>query len=198
MPQINLAPESQYLLAIRRRQNRIYYIALFIIVLFLITWAGFVFTENSYQNNLSQAQDDLAAVNTQLAAMGEKASRVSSFEHRTRVLGELLNRRVSWAPVYNELEKLLPAPAILTHMEVDITSSEIKFSGFAPTLDDIAQTLASISSSNAPNKVFISGSVTAVKNINQQTTEDAPANNVKQFSGTILYNPTAIKVNQPL
>lgn len=196
MPQINLAPESQYLQAIRRRQRRIYFVSLLIILLTLIAWGGFAYTESQSEKKLRAAEDELASVETQLAAMGDKAVRVASFESRTADLGRLMNMRRSWIPLLDEIEKRLPPSAVLTSLHASASNPTVQIIGHASTMDEIAQAFASLTRAGGEQSVIADGSVESVAQFREEGSEDQPGAEKMGFSGRLEVNASALKISQ--
>lgn len=156
MAEINLAPGSEYLGLIRRRRRRAYLLAMLLLGGVAAAWGGlFVF-----EQRLVEAKRDIARrlsnVEGEITRLGDEAERVTLFEERLTAVDALLTQHIAWDPFLQDLERLLPSPAIVDRLDVSLRDDSIELEGETPDLDAIAQTLASLVSTPGRPTIFSS------------------------------------------
>jgi Tfp pilus assembly protein PilN len=194
MPQINLAPESQYLLAARRRHRRAYIIASVIVLLAVVAWGSAYAFERRAAGNLDEARQELARIQTEISRLGDASKRVSAFEQRSAALGSLLESHLSWAPLLSELERLLPPSTVLSRFSAKSTSSVVEFSGRAPSLDSVAQAIASLTTRPDRQTMFTRGSVAAARQAGSTGADGQPVESHFDFSGSLEFQPDSLRL----
>jgi Tfp pilus assembly protein PilN len=143
MAQINLAPQVQLMLAAKRRQRRLYFLAGSLVVIMLIVWSGLWFISNQYVKTIQAKENQLASYKSQLAGLKSDNTRMNNFESRLASLNKLISQRRSWNPIFQEIEKLIPANTVINTLEADLDLAVIKISAYTPTLDDVSLVIAS-------------------------------------------------------
>ena len=152
--QINLAPETQFAAAARRRRRVLYIIAAVIVVVALLAWLLLFGLRQRAQAQVAAVDESIAALETEITRLGGDADRVASFEGRLAALETLLDRHVTWTPLLQEFERLLPPAVTLTSLEVAEGGSTIQIAGTTPNLDDVAQLLASLETGSDRETLF--------------------------------------------
>ncbi|MGH9857990.1 MAG: hypothetical protein ACRD4B_09115, partial [Acidobacteriota bacterium] len=99
MPSVNLAPGTQHLVIVRRRQVRLYSIAGGLVGLALLIWGGIFLYVQFLEGQQQEAQEQLQAVDLKIATIEEDAQRVLLFEERLKALDTLLEHHITWNPV---------------------------------------------------------------------------------------------------
>lgn len=166
MPTINLAPETRYLLEQKKRQQFLFLVAFGIVILSLLIWAGLAFTRSVVQQQLQQVQAEINAVETRISELDDVAQRIVLFERRSAALQQLLTSRLNWDPILQEIERLLPPPAVL-HRLTAADDGSLELEGNTPDIDILAQTLASLKTTPTHATLF---PTINFKGINRQET----------------------------
>lgn len=159
MATINLAPGAQYLASIRRRRRFLIGLTTAIFLVTTLTWLGAYLYVKSIEGNIARAQTELQQLETQLAALKPDLDRIMLFEGRLTTLKTLLDNHISWVPLLAEIEKLLPPPIVLTTVTVQSDTGIVDVIGNAPDVDQIAQTLASLTAARQPAQLFTEGEI---------------------------------------
>lgn len=154
MAQINLAPQTQFAAAARRRRRVLYIIAAGVLVVLLLAWLVLFGLRQRAQAHVTAVDESIASLETEITRLGDDVDRVASFEGRLSALETLLDQHVTWTPLLQEFERLLPPAVTLTSLEVSEGGSTIRIGGIAPNLDDIAQLLASLESGSDRQTLF--------------------------------------------
>lgn len=154
MPQINLAPGTQYIVAAKRRRTMVYMASLVIIAAVLIAWGVVVIVEKTYENKLAAVKSDTVNVDTEIARLSTDVERVQSFEERLSALNGLLKSQVSWGVFLQNLEQYLPPQVILSELAIVDGGKQLEMQFSAPTLDDAAQAVASLRNRPGRNTLF--------------------------------------------
>lgn len=160
MPQINLAPGTQYIIAAKRRRRMVYVASFVLIAVIFIVWGTVFATEKLYENKLTRIKSETAKVNTEIARLDEQAKRVEAFDGRLKALNTLLQQHISWDPMLKDLERLLPPAINLDNLVLAITDKTMTIKGAAATVDDVAQVLASLTNQEGRATAFDSVNVT--------------------------------------
>lgn len=154
MATINLAPGTQYIAAIRRRQRTLFSLSAGIIIAVVLVWAGLFLLNQAAEKNLLQTQGELSALERSLAEMGPDVERITLFEERLAALDSLLDHHSRYTPLLQEIERLLPPPTVLTTLAVNTQRGVAEMTGTTPNIDEVAQTLASLTASPGRATVF--------------------------------------------
>src|SRR3989344_4287266 len=144
MAQINLAPGSQYLIAVRRRRRMIYGTAAVIALVVIIVGAVLSVMVSRAEAEEQALQQQVQSVETQIAQASEKVKRIQLFEQRLTTLSQLMQNHRTWTRYAEELERLLPPETILTDIQGDYENGTIQLTGSTPNIDSAAIALASL------------------------------------------------------
>lgn len=166
MAQINLAPGSQYLSVVRRRRRILYILAALIAVVTVSAGLLLKILVSQAEHEKQAVRQELYSVETRIAQASAEVKRVQLFERRLETLDELLNNHQTWTLYLQELERLLPPGTVLTYIQGSHAMGAVEFSGSAPSLDGIAQALASLQDqSESHPTLFSSGTVSAISHV---------------------------------
>lgn len=154
MATINLAPTNEYSVAIQKRQRLLLIITGVVIVLLLTFWAILFFLTWQVGQQNEKRQATLSSVETEIAKLRDTAERVVLFERRLQSMDTLLKQHVSWDPLLREIERLLPPSATLQQARMRLDDGTITVNGSTPNLDELAQTVASLTSSTEHPTIF--------------------------------------------
>jgi len=144
MAQINLAPGTQYAVAARKRRLKMYGLTALVVVIMVAVIGVLWMWQTSISQQLEEVEGNLRAVNSEIALASGAAREVELFEGRLNVLDNLLDSHVSWDPLWQELERLLPPPTVLKGVRAGVDERVVKVSGTTTDMDQLAQTLASL------------------------------------------------------
>lgn len=193
MPSINLAPGTQYIIAARKRRVQLYALAIIIVGIFACAWVVLAQYEGSLLNQDEKLQTDISNANAQIEALRDKAVRVSLFEKRLVEIKTLLSTHVQWNPVFDALEKLLPADTLITSIDAASDSPTITIQGVTSNIDQIAVAIASLTRSQPGTivgtqvpSIFTAGSLKNVQRQEQKTGEQVTS--VYTFSMTLTFD----------
>lgn len=153
MATINLAPGTQYLAAARRRRRLLFSGTALLVIVLIIVGVVLELLTTAAARQLRLVEEELRGVETEIAALGPDVERITLFEQRLAALDGLLSNHLSWTPFFKDLERLLPAPAVIGKLSVELESGIVAISAVAPNIDDVAQTIASLATS--PNRLTI-------------------------------------------
>lgn len=185
MPSINLAPGTEYIIAARKRRQRLYAISFAIIALFVVVYGILFFMKQSLMRTNEALAGNLAIVNQQIDSAKNDVHRVELFERRLGQTQQLLDDHVKWARIYSDLERLLPVNTTLTSFDAGTDVSTVTVQGITPDIDVIAQTVASLSSKQS---VFMNGSVKSVTRQDIKNGDQIGTSYI--FTITLTINPT--------
>ncbi len=198
MATINLAPGTQFIITARRRRRRLYLMALGIAVIFSLIWLGLVLYARHLQQSLDAVNSQLRQVQLEIAKLEPDASRIRLFERRLQGMDSLLKTHISWEPVLQDLERLLPAESVLTLFDVNKDTGRVSLDGITPNIDQVAVTLASLVNTESRETVFTSGSLQSVKREETAQGEDQPAVVRYVFSAELKFDPTVVRRDKQL
>lgn len=193
MAEINLAPGTEYAGVVRHRRRRTLGLATLLIAVVAIVWGGLFI----YQQRLVQEKRDadrrLSAVEAEIARLGDQGKRVTLFENRLVAVDSLLTAHIAWDPFLQDLEKVLPPPALINRLKVSLEDGTIELTGETPDLDVVAQTLASLVSTSARPTIFTSGALQSVKRIEQENPAGEPVSVRYDFSADLTFDPSRLQ-----
>ncbi|MBI3250554.1 MAG: hypothetical protein HYZ61_01730 [Candidatus Andersenbacteria bacterium] len=172
MPSVNLAPGTQYAIAARHRRQRLFWLALVIFVILALIWVGMLLYRKQVEGELSDTRDQLSTVQSELARLNDEAQRVEAFEKQLSSLSQLMQEHVVWEPLFQGIERLLPAPVRLTNLEAKGETGELFLTGRTPDVDQLSQALASLETESSP---FDVGQLTQVTRVETPAGEGEPA-----------------------
>lgn len=188
MAEINLAPGTQYLLEVRRRQRRLYTIAVILVggvaTIMITIWLW----QAVLNRQLTDVKVRLNGVEAELTKLKPVADRISLFEGRLQLMDSLLTSRRSSAPLLRELERLLPSSAVIVSFSVKMDEGIIELSGTTPTIEEVAKTLASLSAKPAHSTLFSRARLLSVSR--QEPSGGAP---VYSFSAQLSFSPNQLQ-----
>ena len=128
-----------------------------------VIWGGLLAWENNVTQELEGHTVALQKLEAEITRAGDTVQRIESFESRLEALDRLLDERIQWAPVFAEIERLLPATTRISHLGFGSDLNELTVIGSAPTVDDVAETLASLRDAPARETLFEDIEVGAVR-----------------------------------
>lgn len=170
MPSVNLAPGTQQIVAAQRRRRRLFLFTFLIIVAVGLAWGGLLFYRQSLNDQLTDEQDQLRKIQTEIARLSGNAERVELFEQRLGAVAGLLDQHVAWEPVFQGIERLLPPTVVLKSLDVDGNRGEVAISGITSDTDQVAGALASLLS-DQNQTIFSNGQFSEVSRSVQTSAE---------------------------
>lgn len=198
VPGINLAPGSQYVLALRKRRLKLFMLSFLIVLVLGGIWAALYSYEQQVERERDDVQAQIRQVQLAIAELSDSASRVVLFEERLKSLNTLLDNHITWDPMFGDLEKLLLQPVVLKTLNARAEGSRVELEGEAGDVDQIAQTIASLKDSIGHKTIFTSVQCSNIgrKEETIQGAEGVPPTTVVKygFSAELLFNPSHIKV----
>ena len=165
MPSINLAPGTEFIIAARKRRQRLYFAAFVIVLLSGIGFTVLFFIEQSLNAQDEALKTSIQTADTQIEQSQADALRVSLFEKRLTETKSLLDDHVKWDQVFSDVERLLPPATVLTSMDAGTDSSTVAIQGTTPDMDTVAQTISSLSSGQNNVSIFSDGKVKSVDRV---------------------------------
>ncbi|MEX2055018.1 MAG: hypothetical protein WD972_02450 [Candidatus Andersenbacteria bacterium] len=195
MATINLAPGTQYLTALRRRRRWLFILSTVITIVVMLVGVGLWLYSERTERAITVVQEELRGVETQIAAMGPEVDRINLFEQRLAVLDTLLQNHISWSPFFTDLERLLPAPTVLNELQVDIALQSATIVATTPTIDEVAQTLASLTSSPTRPTIFQATNLNNIKRV-ESAIPDAPVSVVYSFNAKLPFRAELLKTSR--
>lgn len=194
MATLNLVPGNEYLELARRRQRRLLIGAGVGAVVFILIWGVLLGMRASVASNVKETQGRLRAVEAEIAKLDTVAERIRLFEQRIVALSALLDQHVSWGPLLQEIERLMPLNTRLLSVAAQANDGVIEISGLTPNLDELAQTIASLRHSPQHTSLF---SEVSLGDVDLRSTEPgAPA--LYRFTLVLTFDPTVIRSNSSL
>lgn len=154
MATINLAPGTQYLAGIRRRRQSLFMLAGGVALATVVVWAGLFVWQQRAQQQFTEVQASVASIERRIVEAGPDVQRITLFEQRLGALENLLENHLSYGPILRELERLLPGPTVLQEISIDADLGSVTLIGVTPNVDEVAQTLASLSSDTGHPTLF--------------------------------------------
>lgn len=190
MPSVNLAPGTQHVVAAQRRRRRLFLLTFLILVVVGIAWGGLLFYRSRLTAELEAEQEKLRTINTEIARLSDNADRVQLFERRLGAISTLLDNHITWEPVFQTIEGLLPASVTLTSLDVNASQGELSIGGVTTDTDQVAQALASLLADQSQT-IFSNGKFSKVARVGQTVGEGATAQEIVQyqFQITLTFNP---------
>jgi len=162
MAQINLAPGTAFIAAARRRQRTLYVISAVSVLALVTIWGSLFLWESRVTQQRDAAAANLQKVKGELTLAGDGVTRIEEFEGRLLALDQLLDKHIELAPIFAEIERLLPSATVLTQIDANITDGKILIKGKTPAVDVVAQTLASMRDTPARATLFASASFSSI------------------------------------
>ncbi len=190
MPSINLAPGTQYIITARKRRVRLYVIAIGIALIFLLGWFGLFMYVRILKASSNDVKTQITSVDQKIQALHDEATRVAFFEKRLTDVSQILDTHIGWDKVFVEIERLLPADAVLTTFDAASDKSAIIIEGTTQNIDQIALALASLTDSPSHPTLFKKGTV---KTIQRQEQKNGDVSNiVYAFNMTLEFSSDAL------
>lgn len=194
--EINLAPGTEYAGLLRRRRRRVVLWTFLIGIVTAAAWGGLFI----YQQQLIQEKRDadrrLSAVEAEITRLGDQGQRITLFENRLLAVDSLLSEHISWDPFLQDLERLLPPPAVVNRLEVNVGDNSAELSGQTPDLDIIAQTLASVISTPARPTIFTAANLENVNRVQQDSPEGEVLSVHYEFAAKLSFDSSKIRHGQ--
>ena len=191
MATINLAPGTQYLTAIRRRRRFLYGLSAVVIALVVLIWATLFFMNQAAARNLQEAQGELSALERRIAEAGPDVERITLFEQRLAAVDSLLDRHSKYSVALLEIERLLPPPTVLTNLNIDTRLGVADIVGKTPTIDEVAQTLASLATTPGRTTIFKEAELQSILR-NEVKTGDVVTGVEYVFKARLPFNPSIL------
>ncbi len=193
---INLAPGTQYIVASQKRRQRLYFLSAVIAILAIVVWAALGIYKWQAGNKLAEASTNLQTVEGEISKLDTDAKRIVLFEQRLKNLDQLLDGHISWNPLLAEIERLLPPTTVVTALSVDSSQSTMTLSGFTPDVDQVAQTLASLTNASDHKTLFSGASINTITR-QEQKNPDGTAGPVRyQFGAELTFDPSVLQINK--
>lgn len=193
---INLAPGTKYIVAAGARRRRLYLLSALIAVIVAIAWIGLAVYKAQAEKKLAAATGQLQSLEAEIAKLDTDARRIVLFEQRLKNLDELLDSHISWDPVATEIERLLPTTTTLTAIGVDATQTTMTVTGRTPDIDQVAQTLASLSSSPAHKTIFTRATINTITRQELKNPDGTPNTTRYEFGAELTFDPAVLYVNK--
>lgn len=187
MATINLAPSTHYIAVARRRRQILFATSGGVVLLLILIWLGLFLLVKASESRVNDIQAQVAAVQTQIASSNADVDRIVAFEQRISGLDTLLKNRMTIGPFFTQFEKLLPPTISLVHVELGTATGEIQVDGRASSLDDVAQTVASLNRPDDP--VFQAVTINQMVRKTSPTAGEPP---FYQFQLTMHLKPNAL------
>jgi Tfp pilus assembly protein PilN len=168
MASINLAPGTEYIIAARRRRQRLYSVSVVIILLFALGYGILFFIQKSLTTQNEALKTEIQVLSTKIEASKADATRVALFEKRLVETRGLLDAHIKWDQVFTDAERLLPPAVVLTDIEAGTNASTVTISGTTSDMDAVAQTIASLSAGQNHDSMFSNGIVKSVNRVEQK------------------------------
>jgi Tfp pilus assembly protein PilN len=168
---INLAPGTEYIIAARKRRTRLYLISVAIVVIFTIAYGVLFFYVQALEQKNTDIQAGISVASADLHKKNDIVIRVAEFEKRLTQTKALLDTHVYWESLFADLERLLPTDTVLTSFEAKSTDTTVSIQGTTPSIDAVAQAMASLSAGPAHASVFKNGIVKSVSRADQKNGE---------------------------
>ncbi len=181
MAQINLAPGTQLIAAARRRRRSLYMSGFLLLLLVGVIWSGLWVWENNVTQELEGNTVALQKLEAEITRAGDTVQRIESFESRLEALDRLLDERIQWAPVFAEVERLLPPATVITALRFHDEQGEIAVSGRTPTIDVVAQSIASLRDDPARETLFSDVNVSNIRRVSRLDDSGAELGSEYQF-----------------
>lgn len=196
MATINLAPGTQYLASVRRRRRMIFSASAIVVLVAGVVWLGAFLYSSSLAKEITQGQANVSSLDTKIAAVGPDVARIKLFEGRLYSLESLLDTHVVWTPLFADIEKLLPAPIVLTTLNIRGEEGIVEVSANAPDIDQIAQTLASLTAVKNPGALFSSGHISSVRRAEVADASGQAVGTSYQFDAKLLFDAERLRLTQ--
>ncbi len=191
MPSINLAPGTQYVVAARKRRVRVFAIAGIVAIIFIVIAVGLFAYNQQISSSQATLNDQVRSVELNIAAIGEDTKRVELFENRLKDLDDLLDKHISLEPLFQDIERLLPAGTTLTTLEIDVENATVHMQGTTTDVDQVAQAIASLVDAETHKTVFTSSTFESIQR-NEITNEEAVS--IQYTFGLVLtFNPSILR-----
>ena len=191
MPSINLAPGTQYVVAARKRRVRVFAIAGIVAIIFIVIAVGLFAYNQQISSSQATLNDQVRSVELNIAAIGEDTKRVELFENRLKDLDDLLDKHISLEPLFQDIERLLPAGTTLTTLEIDVENATVHMQGTTTDVDQVAQAIASLVDAETHKTVFTRSTFKSIQR-NEITNEEAVS--IQYTFGLVLtFNPSILR-----
>lgn len=193
MAEINLAPGSEYAGLLRKRRRRLHALAVLVSLGIALVWGGFFVFEQQLVQNQRELDSRLASVEAEITRLGDQGQRVTLFEKRLAAVDALLTRHITWDPFFQDLERLLPPPTLMSRLKAILHEGTLELTGVTPDLDIIAQTLASLVSSRERGTFFTSGTLQSVNRLQQENPAGEVVSVQYDFGATLTFDPKQLE-----
>lgn len=188
MPSINLAPGTQYIISARKRRVRLYAIAILIVGIFALAWAGLYMYQASLTKTDEGIQQKIRTADAQIQTLHNEAVRVALFEKRLGEVKNLLDNHVRWNPIFTDLERLLPSDTVITNFDATSDSPTITVQGVTAQMDQVSVAVASLTAGGSQPSVFTGGSVKSIQRQESPVEGQAPTISYL-FTLTLAFDP---------
>lgn len=173
MATINLAPGSQYAAAARQRQQILLVTSFGLVVVTAAIGAMIWFVDLQTKRQLALVEQQLKNINIQIDEREPDVTRIVEFENKIESLKQILSDHVIWTPILIELERLIPITTSLTSINLNEDSNILQLSGRTRNLDQVAEFLSSLTSSESRSTVFIDHDLSGVNRVVEDLADSA-------------------------
>lgn len=193
MPDINLAPGTQFVLQARRRRRRLFMLSAFVVVLALVVWGALFLYLNRLESQQADIANQLRNVELEIASLEKEAQRIVLFEKRLTSLDSLLNSHVSWDKLLQDVERLMPGETVLTNLAVSKNGGTASVRGLTPNIDQVAVTFASLLETDTHTTVFKDARLGSVNREEVAGGELDPAQVRYRFDANLTFDPNILR-----
>ncbi|MBU1039463.1 hypothetical protein KKC17_04560 [Patescibacteria group bacterium] len=154
LPEVNLIPSEEQGRSITRAKSIIWSSSLVAVVLVLVG-SGFLFYyRNSLKNESLLEQDRLIVLQDNLEGLRFQAEESLFFQTKIQAIGAILNKRGSWAPLFEFLEKNTVVDVFFTGFAGD-SGGRITLAGLAPDYTQVAKQFKVFASNKSVEQVEV-------------------------------------------
>lgn len=193
MAAVNLAPTNPYEALARRRRRTVLSATAILIVLLLAVWGGIFIWQTSVNTRLTNTQQRLSAVETEIANLQVVADRIVLFEKRLTDLNALLSRHILPNRLLLEVERTLPAGTVLTALSSNLTEGALQMTGRAASVDEIAQTIASLKNRADRPTFFVTTDLLSANRREEGATATTPGAVFYTFDSRLTFDPAKLR-----
>ncbi len=180
----------------RKRRRRLFVIAVVIVIVTILAWLGLVAYEQRLKGQQATIDEQIRAVELEIAKIEPNANRITRFEDRLEALDGLLNQHVSWNKVLQDVERLLPPTTTLGLFIADGNKGTISVEATTENIDQVAVTLATLLNTDNHETIFTAGTLNSVKRqVVNSTDEESPEKVEYSFGAELRFDPSIIRNN---
>jgi Tfp pilus assembly protein PilN len=192
MTTINLAPGTRYIAVARQQRRRLISIAISLAVILFLIWLTLFMYQRSLNNRQAAIEEQLRGAETEITKIEPDARRIIRFEQRLKILDSLLSTHITWNPLFQQLEKLLPPGTVLTSIQAGQETGRVTIQGATADIDQIAQTLASLLARENHQTIFTKGLLGNVDRQEQRTSDGQVTGAHYNFTADLSFPPSEL------